>query len=358
MSSPDILRVLICRPDHLGDLLLTLAALPAHDRSRLRLGVACSPALVPIAARCPNVDAVEAVPFTDPAHPAPDAESAGALARHLRGAWDIALLPRIDDAQSGQMCAAAGIPRRVGFNHPATAPWLTETHTPVVGHVSRLTAHLLHIALPTLATAIAPTWVEPTTVDLEHAATLLAAHDLQAERLVLLHPGAGWPLKRWPPEFWAAVADHLVAAGWQVALTGVAAERALHDAILAHLKRPLAAQVHSLAGALSLPALAGLYTLARLVIAIDSGPLHLAAAVGSPLVGIYGPFGPALFGPLGDAARLRVLTQHLPCQPCNTLESPPCGATTLPPCLTTLHPEAVVAVAVELLPATPHAHQH
>ncbi len=357
----DRLRVLICRPDHLGDLLLTLAALPEHDptgpRPRLHLGIACSPALVPIAARCPTIDTVEAIPFTDPAHPQPDGAPADGLAGHLREEWDIALLPRIDDAQSGRLCAAAGIPRRVGYDHPATAPWLTEVHTPVAGHVSHLTEHLLHATLLHGTAAPMPRstpWITPTTTDLHDASAALAAHGLHADRLVLLHPGAGWPLKRWPPQHWAAVASQLIDAGCQVALTGVAAEAELHATILARLEPPAAAQVVSLAGAVGLPTLVGLYAQARLVVAIDSGPLHLAAAVGTPLVGIYGPFGPALFGPLGDATWQRVLTLQLPCQPCNTLELPPCGAPTLPPCLTDLAPAAVIAAAFDLLAAQQH----
>ena len=106
-----------------------------------------------------------------------------------------------------------------------------------------------------------------------------------------------------------------------------------------------------LAGRLSLGGLAALFRRARLVIAIDSGPLHLAAMLGAPVVGLYGPADPVEFGPWGAPDRRRIVRTQLPCSPCRTLVDPPCGRAAEPRCVTEISVEAVLAAAAELLEA-------
>lgn len=115
--------------------------------------------------------------------------------------------------------------------------------------------------------------------------------------LVAIHPGATDPRRRWPPAHFAAVGDALAAAGARVALVGAAEESPLTLAVGGAMATPVA----DLAGDLTLGGLAGLLARCRVVIGNDSGPLHLAAAVGAPTVGIY--WGPNLihYGPLTRA---------------------------------------------------------
>ncbi|QBD78707.1 glycosyltransferase family 9 protein [Ktedonosporobacter rubrisoli] len=101
--------------------------------------------------------------------------------------------------------------------------------------------------------------------------------------LVALHPGASDPRRRWPIEKFAAVGDALSAAGVQVVITGTADERELAAAV----RNTMHTRVQDLSGQLSLGGLAGLLSRCRLVVANDTGPLHLAAAVGTATVGIY-----------------------------------------------------------------------
>jgi heptosyltransferase-1 len=115
---------------------------------------------------------------------------------------------------------------------------------------------------------------------------------------VLLSPGAGWGAKRWPVERYAAVARELVSGGTPVVVNASPAEQ------------PLAEELSRQSGAIALtPTLAQLIALSRramLAIAGDTGPLHLAAALGRPVVGIYGPTDPARNGPFhGEFAILR-----------------------------------------------------
>jgi heptosyltransferase-1 len=119
-----------------------------------------------------------------------------------------------------------------------------------------------------------------------------------AQGFVLLSPGAGWGAKRWPLERYASVARALVAEGVPVVINASPAEQSLGE--------ELARQ----SGAAPLvPTLSQLIALSRragLAIAGDTGPLHLAAALGRPVVGIYGPTDPARNGPFhGEFVVLR-----------------------------------------------------
>ena len=105
----------------------------------------------------------------------------------------------------------------------------------------------------------------------------------KGERLVLLQPGATDPRRCWPAQRFAALGDRLAQAGMQVAVNGSAGEAALVDAVAGHMRHP----VRSLAGKLGLGGLCGLLERAALVVSNDTGPLHLALALGVPSVGIF-----------------------------------------------------------------------
>lgn len=101
--------------------------------------------------------------------------------------------------------------------------------------------------------------------------------------LVALHPGATDTRRRWPAERFAALAAALVAEGAQVVVTGSAGERELVDEVVSGAGPP----VQGLAGALGLGGLVGLYSRCALVVSNDTGPRHLAQAVGAPTVGLF-----------------------------------------------------------------------
>lgn len=105
----------------------------------------------------------------------------------------------------------------------------------------------------------------------------------KGERLVVLQPGATDPRRCWPAQGFAALGDRLAQAGMQVAVNGSAGEAALVEAVAGKMRHP----VRSLAGKLSLGGLCGLLERAALVVSNDTGPLHLALALGVPSVGIF-----------------------------------------------------------------------
>lgn len=118
-----------------------------------------------------------------------------------------------------------------------------------------------------------------------HAAELAlsAAGVHGAERLVALHPGATDARRRWPPQRLAAVANALAADGVRPVLLGGARDAGLTASVRAALRAPAA----DLSGALSLPGLIGVLERAALFVGNDSGPRHLAEAVGTATVGIF-----------------------------------------------------------------------
>ena len=101
--------------------------------------------------------------------------------------------------------------------------------------------------------------------------------------LVTLHPGAGDRRRRWPPEKFAAVGDALAGVGARVAVVGIEEDRALISGIVDAMNH----EALDLCGRLSLRGLVGLLSRCAVVVSNDSGPLHLAAAVGVATVGIF-----------------------------------------------------------------------
>lgn len=137
---------------------------------------------------------------------------------------------------------------------------------------------------------------------------------------LVVNPNAGELAleRRWPIERFAQVAQALAGEldGW-VVLVGAPAEKAY----VATLREALGRQVRvaDLSGATSLPELAALFAGARLLVSNDTGPLHLACAVGTPTVSIFGPEHPGLFGPRGP--RHRWVSLGLGCTPCLTIQN-------------------------------------
>lgn len=145
---------------------------------------------------------------------------------------------------------------------------------------------------------------------------------LSSDFLVALHPGASDPRRRWPAEKFAAVGDALASVGAQVVITGTKEEQYLAEAVGNAMK----ADGRNLCGLISLRGLAGLLSRCRLVVSNDSGPLHLAAAVGSATVGIYWCFNLINYGPITRTLHRPIVSWRRTCPMCgNDLASEPCN---------------------------------
>lgn len=184
-----------------------------------------------------------------------------------------------------------------------------------------------------------------TAAERQRAADLLAGIPHRVS-LVAIHPGAAnGAAKRWLPERWAHVADTLAGEGGQIVLLGSADERPLVERIVAAMRHPAL----RLDGATSTPGeLAAVLARCHVVAAGDTGPLHLAVALGRPVVAIHGPTDPQLTGPV-PGARAHVLRTAIPCSPCYNLRAPadcPLGHTL---CMRLLPAEQVVTAIRAML---------
>jgi len=195
--------------------------------------------------------------------------------------------------------------RVIGFDEPnlrepQAALLYSETVTPHIGPSGRQAAglsgqHVIHKNLSIL------TALKITSAAIEVPLTPHASADTRAAietaggalRYIVLNPGAAWPNKRWPPERFGALAAALRdRAGLRSLVTWGPSERDLADAVIRSSSGAATA-----APATSVSDLAVLMREAALVVSGDTGPLHIAASMGAPLVGLYGPTFPERNGP-------------------------------------------------------------
>ena len=156
--------------------------------------------------------------------------------------------------------------------------------------------------------------------------------------LVALVLGASTAVKAWPPEHFARLVETLREEGAEAVLIGAAAEAEREAAVQAALATPALSAV----GQTDLPRLAALLARADAVVAGDTGALHMAAALGTPVVGLYGPTSPRLTGPYGD--QHRVLWDEPECGPCG--RRPRCHDFH---CMSDLTPERVLEAVREVV---------
>lgn len=169
----------------------------------------------------------------------------------------------------------------------------------------------------------------------EHAAAALA--HLQDQPYVVLHPGAAVPSREWPAAHYSRAAELLAAQGLAVVVTGSAAEREVTAAVAGRVGLDLG-------GRCDLASLAAVLEGARAVVVGNTGPAHLAAAVGTPVVSLFSPVVPAeRWAPYGVPVRL-LGDQFAACRSTRARVCPVAGH----PCLTDVTPEAAVAACLEL----------
>ncbi len=210
-----------------------------------------------------------------------------------RGKHDLALLLP-NSFRSAWQVFRSRIPVRVGYRRDGRGPLLTAAIAPpdrlANGAPLSTARQYLHLAA---ALGADP---DDATLHLEvNPRTLEAARGVLTDAkvhgpFVLLNPGAVRPTKRWPATRFAELADRLAADGLQVAVTGSPAERAVLDEIQAHAKASIADLPKAGLRLADLPAIT---SLARVLITNDTGPRHVAAAVNTPVVSLFGPTDPA-----------------------------------------------------------------
>jgi len=189
--------------------------------------------------------------------------------------------------------------------------------------------------------------------DAAAAADALLTAVPSGHRLIGLHVSGGRESKQWHLARFAEVGRALTSeAGTTLVLTGGPGDRVMVD----HVRWALGDRpVVDASGVLNLPAMAALLARLDVLITGDTGPMHLAAAVGTPIVALFGPSDPRRYGPL--AAQQRVLRVQLYCSPCGQVRLPPerCRGH-VPDCMDGITVEVVVQAARELL-SVPREHR-
>jgi heptosyltransferase-1 len=168
----------------------------------------------------------------------------------------------------------------------------------------------------------------------EIAAAVRRKWNAGSARWLVLQPGARWPNKRWPAEHYAELVRQLTASqpGLRFAILGGAADQSL-GALIA---RATPERALDLTGKTSLPEMVEWLRLSELMVTNDTGPMHVAAALGKPAVAIFGPTEPLRTGPYGQLHR--VVQLNLPCVPCL---KPRCAWVKPLECLNAIRPASV-----------------
>lgn len=207
--------------------------------------------------------------------------------------------------------AMTGIPQRIGFANPKSGWLLTHRIRAEQGPVHKANSYLPLLTAVGARPEKTPYTYRVSSQEADEAQVLLTRQNLNLRQpIVFLHAGANWPHKRWPAECFAALGDRLFELGYpQRVLTGGGDDRGLVSAIGLRMRHPAVV----LAGQTTIRQLAACLKQASLLVANDTGVLHIAAALERPVIALYGPTSPTLTGPLGKG-RMRVV-HHPDCCP-------------------------------------------
>jgi len=346
-------RVLLLRLERIGDLLMTLDAIAAvrarAPAAEIRLVVGSWNAS--LARLLPAVDRVETIDapwLSQEGTRTSPWEVAARIRRWRRDDLDLAINFE-PDIRSNALLAASGARRRVGYAAGGGGGFLTDVlPCDRTVHTAMNALRLVDRALPAGSASGA---AEGPALRVPAEAETRAARRLEscARRgpLVGINPGAGRAIKEWPPARFAAAAAALAESdGATVVLLGSAAETTTAAAVRGAL--PPRIQLIDLAGDAPLVDLAAVLRRLSVLLTADTGPMHLAAAVGTPVVGIFGPSDPVRYAPL--SSRSTVVCAELWCRPCGRMRRPPrrCGRGT-PDCLLGIRVDTVVGAARRLL---------
>lgn len=351
-------RILLLRLERIGDLLMSAPAIAAvrafAPDATIDLVVGSWNAS--IARLIPGIDRVETLDAAWLARGSAGALGLRALMARARTwrsrGYDLAINFE-GDIRSHLLVALSGAPERAGFTMAGGGPLLTrpfefdprEHTTHNAWRLVRDLFGMLGVRGPGRAGASPPFRLDLPALARERAAALVG----RETRVIGLHASGGRAIKQWPAARFADAAGRLARAmEATLVLTGSPGDRALVDEVRAAL--PADINVIDLCGELDLPILGAVLERCRLLVTGDTGPMHLAAAVGTPIVAVFGPSIPARYAPIATAHR--IVRIDLPCAPCNRIRLPPkrCQGHT-PDCLEGVTADMVVSAGLDLVVA-------
>ncbi len=320
-------RILIIRVDLIGDLVMSLTAVRILKKTypEAEIDLIAVPSSAKVVASDPDI--AQIIAYDPNIWRRPKAllqwrnwRNLFALRQRLHSRhYDLAI--NLFGTWASGLTLLSGASRRLGFSHENYPGFLTDIvtgqHWDSNDHKHEVD-YCLALAQAAGATITPDDRIPHLTVDLQ-AEQLLRQEGVQADRpLIACHVGSNnGQSKRWPVPYWATLIDRLIQKdGLQVVLTGTPDDIPL----ILDITRRMHEQPLNLAGKTSLTQLAALYKRADLLVTGDSGPMHIAAAVGTPLIAIHGPTDPALSGPVSPTAT--ILRSTIWCSPCYNAKGP------------------------------------
>ena len=339
-------RILLLRIERIGDLVMALPAI----RDVRALAPSAEIHLIvgswnmPLAAAIPYVDRVEPLDASWLARGDGGSASYVTSIREWRKRrYDLAINFE-PDIRSNLLLAAAG----AGW----TAGWISGGGGPLLDTGVELDAdiHTTENARRLVATTfrrMPPPAPQPLLAipDVARRSARARLSSSAAAPVVGIHVSGGRLVKQWEPEKFAAVGRRMADRGATLVLTGGPADRPLVDIVKAQI--PAERRI-DLAGELDLLQLAAVLEQLDLLLTGDTGPMHLAAAVGTPVVAVFGPSKPARYATQGPADR--IVRVDLPCSPCNRIRMPPPQCVgRIPECLTSIPADRVYEAVLSSL---------
>ena len=339
--------ILCFRLERIGDLLMTLPALSA-------LRAAAPGAAIDLVVGSWNAEIARAIPgirnveILDAAWLARGGGGASVWsllrrARSWRGRYDLAINFE-PDIRTNLVAAADGASRVVGFSSGGGGALLD------VAIPQEARTHTADQCLAVVAAAIgASSPAGALRLQLDPAVRARAQERLaeHCRPIVAVHVSGGRAVKQWPEERFAAVARWLATErDATLMFTGATEDRAQIARVIAAVG---SARVVDASGADLIDA-AAMLEHADAIVTGDTGPMHLAHAVGTPVVAVFGPSDPVRYAPRG--VHDRIVRIDLPCAPCNRIRLPParcCGVT--PDCLAGVSVDHVIAAVAAVLDA-------
>jgi heptosyltransferase-2 len=306
-----IRRLLIFAPNWLGDAVMALPAV-ADVRQHMRdaaVDVAARSSVAPLFALVPAVNRVIVL------------EKNKGVAEQLRRAQYDAALLLPNSFNTARIAWRAGIPERWGYRSDFRSPLLTRAvSAPTRVHQTEYYRHLVR-ALGVGGDGVIEPRVELTEAHREAGAGLLAEQGWDRRTpLVAVAPGSAFGgAKRWPTESFAALIDEFTKDGVRSTLIGASGDRsAATQVVMATHASPAPLNV---VGRTDLTTLGGVLVQCRALVTNDSGAMHFAAALGLPVVAMFGPTRERETYPVGRG-RHAVLTHQVWCRPCMLRECP------------------------------------
>jgi ADP-heptose:LPS heptosyltransferase len=357
-SRPDptaVREVLVLRLDRIGDVLMSLPALAdlraALPGARIRLAVGRWSEAV---ARSAPVDEVLVWSAPWVGRAAEGADGFASLARRARRLRADRLDLALDlqgDVRAAFLLWLTGARARVGYANTGGGSLLSQV-VPLDETVGWVEQNRRAVAVALGPVPRVPAPVPLTEEERGFARRFFETLGLEARRpLVGIHPSGGRAIKQWDVSRWAEVAARLQQdRGATILVTGSADDRPLAESLL----RGLPTRGYDLSGRLGIRETLSVIASLDLFLSPDTGPMHMATAVGTPSVSIFGPSDPARYFSGGSGApgtRHVVVRPELWCAPCNLIRKPPeeCRVAEGPECLRLVTVDAVLEAAAQVL---------